>query len=139
MRILPLAVAVLISSAALAGKPARMTRRVQVGDVITSPAFGRIDTGWRTVREGVQVPVQTPRFASVQFVVEKAEFAHGGRDTLGPIPAGWTVLARQLRRNGTYDPRGKTIEFHQSRNHTPDVAPADIVLVKTLRPTFVAK
>jgi len=131
--LLALAALFLASAAALAGKPGqRMSRQVKVGDVIASPTFGQLQTGWRG-----SVPSYSPRFARAKFVVEETKMAHGGHDTLGSFPAGWTVVARELHKDGTYNPRGATLEFMQSENHNDNVPPGQITLVKQMRLTFV--
>ena len=137
MRTAVLAVLLCTSAAAFAGKPGRtMTRRVQIGDVITSPTFGAMHTAWKPISKGSAEAIATPSFGKAMFVVEQAMMASGGHDTLGPIPAGWKVVARKLKPDGSYDRKGRTITFFQSANHTPDVSPGEITLVKRLRLSF---
>jgi hypothetical protein len=138
MRLVSLALVLLVSSVATAGKPAvkTMSRKVRVGDVIMSPAFGEFRTRWVPIKKGVEEGRATPSFSKAMFVVTGASYGAGGHDTLGPIPEGWQVEARELTKDGRYNPRGRKITFFQSRLHTPDIPPEQIVLVKRLRLSF---
>jgi|GEM_PF-6992954 len=89
---------------------------LKVGDVVSSADFRRVakkdaeqlpvgDTVYR-VETAESLSVEKPDFADAQFVVEKAES--------GPIPDGgvdYSLVARRLKSDGTYDPDGELISF----------------------------
>jgi len=115
----------------------KMTRgrrciRVEVGDIVTSRAFG---CGYRdgdvTVvgidrnRTDVKI-VLNPLRARANYVVESVQ-------EITAAPAGQLVRARRLAKNGRYDPRGEVIVFRQTTRNRPQGA-APVKIVGRLRP-----
>ena len=55
-------------------------------------------------------------FMRGEYVVIETNFGGGGTG-MGPhdvYPDGWKVIARKLKRDGTYNPEGRIISFYQS-------------------------
>lgn len=77
--------------------------------------------------------------AQAKFVVEKAGLqgggsAHGSNDRFFD---GWLVQARRLREDGSYDPKGETIEFYVSGSFSNKVEQKDIRIVSKMQQLFV--
>lgn len=90
---------------------ARMTKKARVGNVI------EID--------------------GKRFVVEEARMDGGGGSVYDRFPDGWHATARALKRDGTYNPRGRIIDFYQSGSFT-NMRP-EVKVVGQAKVTFVNK
>jgi hypothetical protein len=58
--------------------------------------------------------MSTNRVKGLEFLVERTAMEGGSTGGLQESPNGWHVTARQLNRDGTYNPRGNVITFYQS-------------------------
>lgn len=67
--------------------------------------------------------------AQAKFVVENAAMEGGerGRDY---YPDGWRIVARRLKGDGTYDPKGEVISFYMSGSFSCKLEPGDVQIVE---------
>ncbi len=72
--------------------------------------------GWtREVERQTDTSISPKDLPNGEWVVEEARLTGGGTGH-GPgdvYPDGWHITARLLRPNGTYDPKGVTLQFYQ--------------------------
>jgi hypothetical protein len=115
----------------------RYTPKAQIGDVIL-PYSGRNED---------KIPFAPSRFGNIppskdkglEFVVERTAMTGGGYNCPAFLndyfPDGWHVTARQLKPDGSYDTKGKTINFYQSGCFIDMIA--QVPVVRKMRMTFI--
>lgn len=74
----------------------------------------------------------TKKFAG-RYVVVHAKSEGGGGSMHDPYPDGWHIIARKLKRDGTYSEKGVTVEFYQSGCFTCEILPKNISLVAKMK------
>jgi len=94
---------------------------LQIGDVITSPAFSdrisRVGVKSYQINKYDLIKKSASRGTAKWLVVE-AEFAGGGRaQSMDVYPDVWHVTVQRLNPNNTYNPMGEKITFVQDAHY----------------------
>lgn len=80
-----------------------------------------------------------PSRATARFVVEVAEIRGGstGHWSDEIYPDGWCIIARRLRKNGNYNPKGETVGFYMTGCFPCMVAPRDVKIIGKKKMRFL--
>ena len=88
--------------------------------ILKKTDFKGIKIDAKKLEEAIELPnrkgvYDTNVFISDYVVIEaKSEGGGHGMGDHDVYPDGWRVTARQLNKNGSYNPRGKKVTFYQS-------------------------